>query len=152
MTQFTPYWWQDQPQYRNTEAPPTKADYVVVGAGFTGLSAALTLAEAGCQVIVLDSEAIGFGASTRNGGMLGSGHKMSVADAQKHYGPTIAAQLHCEANASLDFTKNLIVNQNIDCDLHACGRLRTAWTPQDYTAMAAANAGLQKLKRLQRVW
>tara|TARA_B110000908_G_scaffold38985_1_gene47012 strand:- start:86 stop:1411 length:1326 start_codon:yes stop_codon:yes gene_type:complete len=146
MTQFTPYWWQDQPQYRNTEAPPTKADYVVVGAGFTGLSAALTLAEAGCQVIVLDSEAIGFGASTRNGGMLGSGHKMSVADAQKHYGPTIAAQLHCEANASLDFTKNLIVNQNIDCDLHACGRLRTAWTPQDYTAMAAANEGLQKIE------
>ncbi|MFQ3212102.1 MAG: NADPH-dependent 2,4-dienoyl-CoA reductase/sulfur reductase-like enzyme, partial [Oceanospirillaceae bacterium] len=62
MTQFTPYWWQDQPQYRNTEAPPAKADCVVVGAGFTGLSAALTLAQAGRQVVVLDSEAIGFGA------------------------------------------------------------------------------------------
>ena len=32
MTQFTPYWWQDQPQYRNTEAPPAKADCIVVGA------------------------------------------------------------------------------------------------------------------------
>jgi len=146
MTQFTPYWWQDQPQYRNTETPPAKVDCVVVGAGFTGLSAALTLAEAGRQVVVLDSEAIGFGASTRNGGMLGSGHKVSVADAKKHYGPSIAAQLHCEANASLEFTKSLILDQNIDCELQACGRLRTAWTPQDFTAMANANAGLQKIE------
>ena len=146
MTQFTPYWWQGQPQYRNTEAPPAKADCVVVGAGFTGLSAALTLAQAGRQVVVLDSEAIGFGASTRNGGMLGSGHKVSVADAQKHYGPDIAAQLHCEANASLAFTKRLILDHNIDCSLQACGRLRTAWTPQDFTAMASANTGLQNIE------
>jgi glycine/D-amino acid oxidase-like deaminating enzyme len=143
MTQFTPYWWQDQPQYRNTEVLPAKADCVVVGAGFTGLSAALTLAQAGRHVIVLDSEAIGFGASTRNGGMLGSGHKVSVDDAKKYYGPDIAAQLHCEANASLAFTKSLILNHNIDCELQDCGRLRTAWTPQDFTAMAGANEGLQ---------
>jgi glycine/D-amino acid oxidase-like deaminating enzyme len=143
MTQFTPYWWQDQPQYRNTEVLPAKADCVVVGAGFTGLSAALTLAQAGRHVIVLDSEAIGFGASTRNGGMLGSGHKVSVDDAKKYYGPDIAAQLHCEANASLAFTKSLIFDHNIDCELQDCGRLRTAWTPQDFTAMAGANEGLQ---------
>jgi glycine/D-amino acid oxidase-like deaminating enzyme len=146
MTQFTSYWWQDQPQYCNSEAPPVKADCVVVGAGFTGLSAALTLARAGRQVVVLDSEAIGFGASTRNGGMLGSGHKVSAADAQKHYGSVIAAELHCEANASLAFTKSLIVDHNIDCELQACGRLRTAWTPRDFTAMASAYAGLQQIE------
>ncbi|MCS5558529.1 MAG: FAD-binding oxidoreductase, partial [Oceanospirillaceae bacterium] len=146
MIQFSPYWWQNQPQYRNTEAPPTKADCVVVGAGFTGLSAALTLAKAGRQVLVLDSEAIGFGASTRNGGMLGSGHKVSVADAKKNYGPDIAAQLHKEANASLAYTKSLIVDHNLDCDLQACGRLRTAWTPQDFNAMSDANAGLQTIE------
>ncbi len=146
MTQFTPYWWQDQPQYRNTEMPPAKADCIIVGAGFTGLSAALTLAQAGRQVVVLDSEAIGFGASTRNGGMLGSGHKVSVADAKKHYGSTIAAQLHSEANASLAFTKSLIIDNNIDCSLQACGRLRTAWTPQNFTAMARANATLQTIE------
>ena len=126
MTQFTPYWWHNQPQYRNTEVPPTKADCVVVGAGFTGLSAALTLAQAGCDVVVLDSQAIGFGASTRNGGMLGSGHKVSVADAKKYYGSDIATQLHCEANDSLDFTKSLIIDHKINCDLQASGRLRTA--------------------------
>ena len=146
MTQFTPYWWQNQPQYRNTEVPPTKADCVVVGAGFTGLSAALTLAQAGRDVVVLDSQAIGFGASTRNGGMLGSGHKVSVADAKKNYGSDIAAQIHCEANDSLDFTKSLIIDHKINCDLQASGRLRTAWTPQDYTAMAQANSSLQKIE------
>lgn len=146
MTQFTPYWWQDQPQYRNTEVPLAKADCVVIGAGFTGLSAAVTLAQAGRQVIVLDSEAIGFGASTRNGGMLGSGHKVSLADAKKHYGSGIAAQLHSEANASLAFTKNLILDHNIECELQVCGRLRTAWTPADFTAMASANASLQSIE------
>ena len=146
MIQFTPYWWQDQPQYRNTEVLPAKADCIVVGAGFTGLSAALTMAKAGRQVIVLDSEAIGFGASTRNGGMLGSGHKVSVDAAKKYYGPDIAAQLHCEANASLAFTKSLILNHNIDCELQDCGRLRTAWTPQGFIAMAGANTSLQKIE------
>ena len=51
-----------------------KVDIVIVGAGYTGLSAALTLSQAGRSVVVLDAEEIGFGASTRNGGMLGSGH------------------------------------------------------------------------------
>ena len=65
MTQFSPYWWQDQPQYSNSDDIPTKADIVIVGAGYTGLSAALTLSQAGRSVVVLDAEAIGCGASSR---------------------------------------------------------------------------------------
>ena len=83
MTQFSPYWWQDQPQYINSDDIPIKADIVIVGAGYTGLSAALTLSQAGRSVVVLDSEFIGFGASTRNGGMLGSGHKISTDQATR---------------------------------------------------------------------
>ena len=52
MTQFSPYWWQDQPQYSNSDDIPTKADIVIVGAGYTGLSAALTLSQAGRSVVV----------------------------------------------------------------------------------------------------
>ena len=81
MTQFLPYWWQDQPQYNNSDDVPKKADIVIVGAGYTGLSAAFTLSQAGRSVVVLDAETIGFGASTRNGGMLGSGHKISIDQA-----------------------------------------------------------------------
>ncbi|MBT5408396.1 MAG: FAD-binding oxidoreductase, partial [Gammaproteobacteria bacterium] len=82
MTKFTPFWWDGQPQFENIEALPLKADIAIIGAGYTGLSAALTLSKSGKNVIVLDSEMIGFGASTRNGGMLGSGHKVSTDQAK----------------------------------------------------------------------
>ena len=117
MTQYSPYWWQDQPQYINSDVIPKKADIVIVGAGYTGLSAALTLSQTGCSVVVLDAEAIGFGASTRNGGMLGSGHKVSTDQATRQYGSKIAAQIHEEANASLAFTTSLIKENNIECEL-----------------------------------
>jgi len=146
MTQYSPYWWQDQPQYSNSDDIPTKADIVIVGAGYTGLSAALTLSQAGRSVVVLDAEAIGFGASTLNGGMLGSGHKISTDQATRQYGSKIAAQIHEEANASLAFTTNLIKENNIDCELQICGRLRTAWTPQDQIDMSK---NLEKLKAIE---
>ncbi len=146
MTQFSPYWWKDQAQYNNSDDVPKKADIVIVGAGYTGLSAALTLSQAGRSVVVLDAEAIGFGASTRNGGMLGSGHKISTDQALRQYGSKIAAQIHEEANASLAFTTNLIKENNIDCELQICGRLRTAWTPQDQIEMSK---NLEKLKAIE---
>ena len=146
MTQFSPYWWQYQPQYSNSDDIPTKADIVIVGAGYTGLSAALTLSQAGRSVVVLGAEVIGFGASTRNGGMLGSGHKISTDQAARQYGSKIAAQIHEEANASLIFTTNLIKENNIDCELQICGRLRTAWTPQDQIDMSK---NLEKLKSIE---
>ena len=146
MTKFTPYWWDDQPQFENNNKLPSSADVVIVGAGYTGLSAALTLSKAGKNVIVLDSEVIGYGASTRNGGMLGSGHKVSSEEAVQKYGTEIAAQLHKEANASLAFTTNLIKENNIDCDLQICGRLRTSWLPQDQINMSK---NLKKLKVIE---
>ncbi len=76
MTKFYPYWWEDQPDYKESSGLQKKTDTVIVGAGFTGLSAAITLAKSGVSVVVFDSEDIGFGASTRNGGMMGSGHKV----------------------------------------------------------------------------
>ena len=146
MTKFTPFWWDDQPQFENTDELPLSADIVIVGAGYTGLSAALTLSKSGKNVIVLDSEMIGFGASTRNGGMLGSGHKVSTDQAKKKYGEDIAAELHKEASASLAFTSNLIEENNIDCEFQICGRLRTSWLPEDQVSMSD---NLRKLKAIE---
>ena len=145
MTKFTPFWWDGQPQFENTEVLPLNADIVIIGAGYTGLSAALTLSKSGKNVIVLDSEVIGFGASTRNGGMLGSGHKVSTDQAKKKYGEVTAAEIHKEANASLAFTSNLIEENNIDCEFNVCGRLRTSWLPKDQVSMSD---NLQKLKTI----
>jgi len=146
MTKYTPYWWEGQPRFENNNELPQSADVVIVGAGYTGLSAALTLANNGKKVIVLDAEDIGFGASTRNGGMLGSGHKVSNDHAQQKYGSEIASNLHKEANASLAYTTNLIKENQIDCDLQICGRLRTSWLPQNQTDMSN---NLNKLKVIE---
>nr|WP_255599980.1 FAD-binding oxidoreductase [Afifella sp. IM 167] len=64
----------------------TKADICIVGGGFTGLSAALTLAEAGASVVVLEADRIGYGASGRNGGQIHSGQRRDVLWLEKHYG------------------------------------------------------------------
>ena len=145
MTKYSPYWWEDQPKYIESSDLPKDTDVVIVGAGFTGLSAAITLAKSGVSVVVFDSEELGFGASTRNGGMLGSGHKVSPQEAEKKYGLEIAGKIHKEANASLAFTTDLIKENNIDCDLKICGRLRTSWLPQDHLSMSE---NLKKLKAI----
>ena len=145
MTKFSPYWWEGQPKYSESIGLPKKTDVVIVGAGYTGLSAAITLANSGLSVVVFDSEEIGFGASTRNGGMMGSGHKVSPQQAEKKYGKDVAGQIHKEANASLEFTTNLIKKNNIDCDLQICGRLRTSWLPQDQLSMS------ENLNKLQAI-
>ena len=74
-----PYWWEHAPPTSvDTPALPARADVAVIGSGYTGLSAALTLARAGRSVIVLDSGIPGIGASSRNGGMLGHSLKPSL--------------------------------------------------------------------------
>jgi hypothetical protein len=68
-----PYWWQEAPREVESDSRlPARADVAIVGAGFTGLSAAIELARAGRSVLALDAHAPGEGASSRNGGMVGA--------------------------------------------------------------------------------
>ena len=71
----------------------TRADVCVVGAGYTGLSAALHLAEAGFDVVLLEAQRVGFGASGRNGGQLGSGQRMEQTALERLVGADDAAHL-----------------------------------------------------------
>jgi NADPH-dependent 2,4-dienoyl-CoA reductase/sulfur reductase-like enzyme len=71
-----PFWWRDAPPSVGAQVLlPATADVLVIGSGFTGLSAALVLARAGRDVVVVDAGVPGFGASTRNGGQVGSGNQ-----------------------------------------------------------------------------
>ncbi len=63
-----------------------KTSVCVIGAGFTGLNAALTLAKSGVDVIVLEASRIGFGATGRNGGQIGTGQRVDVEELEKKYG------------------------------------------------------------------
>src|SRR5690242_14194705 len=72
---------------------PQKADVAIIGGGFTGLSAARTLAKQGTKVVVLEANTIGWGASSRNGGMVLTGLKVGMGTVLKKYGPDLAKKL-----------------------------------------------------------
>ncbi|MBY0611180.1 MAG: FAD-binding oxidoreductase [Beijerinckiaceae bacterium] len=132
----TPYWWDAAPrEAEQAVALPAKADVVIIGGGYAGLSAALTLARAGRSVVVCEAGPPGFGASSRSGGMIGHGHRLSYSALVAKYGAAKAKALILEGMASLDFAKALVADEEIDAKLKPVGRLRGAWTTADYDTM-----------------
>ncbi|MEQ8293627.1 MAG: FAD-binding oxidoreductase [Roseovarius sp.] len=95
----------------------TRADVCVVGAGYTGLSAALHLAEQGLDVVLLEANRVGFGASGRNGGQLGSGQRMDQHFVEKQVGRDDATKLWALAEDAKALVKSLIAKHDIDCHL-----------------------------------
>jgi len=133
---FDPWWWQAAPLEAPDTAPlPRHCDVAIIGAGYTGLSAALTLARAGRSVLVLEADRAGSGASTRNGGMIGSGHRLGFAVLAEQFGKDRAVAILREGQASLDFTVSLIESERIDCQFTRSGRFRAAWRERDYESM-----------------
>lgn len=94
-----------------------KADVCVIGAGYTGLSAALHLAQAGRRVVVLEAHRVGFGASGRNGGQLGSGQRVDQDALEKMVGAAQAHVLWQLAEEAKALVKSLIHEHRIDCHL-----------------------------------
>src|SRR4051812_46223462 len=80
---------------------PERADVAVIGAGFTGLSAARTLASHGARVLVLEAQTIGWGASSRNGGMVLTGLKLSAEALTKRYGLETTRRMYDASLASI---------------------------------------------------
>ncbi|WP_211222277.1 NAD(P)/FAD-dependent oxidoreductase [Sediminimonas qiaohouensis] len=120
-------------------------DVVVIGSGFTGLSAALTLTRAGRSVAILEKDQLGAGASTRNGSQLGSGNqKFRVKTLIEMFGELKAKALLSEGVAMLDYIEELIRTENLDCHFYRCGRFRGAVRPAHYDAMARDMEDLHK--------
>jgi glycine/D-amino acid oxidase-like deaminating enzyme len=133
----TPLWWETAPREGDLGATlPRSADIVIIGAGYTGLSCALALARAGRSVTVIDSGAPGFGASSRSGGMVGHGHRLSYAKLEARYGAPKAKAILREGVAAFDFTIALIERERIDAKFARVGRFRGCATASDYEANA----------------
>jgi gamma-glutamylputrescine oxidase len=103
------------------EHPPLqgalRADVCVIGGGFTGLSAALNLAEQGFDVVLLEAERIGFGASGRNGGLIGSGQRKDVLEMEQQFGLDCSREFWNFAEAAKADIRTRVAQHNIDCDL-----------------------------------
>ena len=94
-----------------------KADVCIIGGGFTGLSAALNLAERGLDVILLEAERIGFGASGRCGGLVGSGQRKDVLEMEEAFGLRRSKSLWECAELAKDEIRQRVAKHNIACDL-----------------------------------
>lgn len=134
-----PWWWEAaEPPARGTgQGLPDQAQVAIVGGGYAGLSAALTLGRLGHRATVLDAERIGWGASSRNGGMVSGGLKVASGALERAYGPAKAREIALAAAASFPFIEETIAREGIDCDYVRCGRFTPAWTPKHYDAQAA---------------
>ncbi len=95
-----------------------QADVCVIGAGFTGLSAALNLAEHGLDVVLLEAERVGFGASGRCGGMIGSGQRKDVLELEEQFGLERSQQLWQFAEQAKQEIRDRVAKHDIPCELH----------------------------------
>lgn len=93
------------------------ADVCVIGGGFTGLSAALNLAEQGMDVVLLEADRVGFGASGRNGGLIGSGQRKEALELEAQFGLEKSRQLWAFAEAAKAEIRQRVEKHAIPCDL-----------------------------------
>lgn len=128
-----------------------KADVCVVGAGYTGLSAALHLAEAGYDVALIEAQRIGFGASGRNGGQLGSGQRADQQQLEKMVGREDADKLWEQAEETKALVKSLIAKHQINCYLkpgiaHACFSDREMKEEHEYAEFLNTRYGYDQIE------
>lgn len=102
------------------------ADVAVIGAGYTGLSAALHLAMAGTGVVVIDAREPGWGASGRNGGQVIPGLKYDPPDMLAKYGPDLGARMTEFVGQTPQLVFDIIARHGIDCDARRCGWIQPA--------------------------
>ena len=147
-----PYWWDTvEPDERSTKYEvrsttlPARADVVIVGAGYTGLSAARHLAGAGASVVVVEREQVGWGASSRNGGQVLTGLKVDAAALVERYGQSRARQLFEIATAAMVRLETLIAEDAIACDYQRSGHLCAAFKPAHFDAFREEQALLARV-------
>ena len=123
-------------------APPLdhdcKVSVAVVGAGYTGLSAGLHLAEAGVDAVMIDAHEPGWGASGRNGGQVNPGLKHDPDDVEREFGPDLGRRMVALAGSAPQTVFDLIERHRIDCDARQSGTIRAAIATSSLAEVRAA--------------
>lgn len=123
------------PDDSNLRPLPEKVDVAIIGGGYTGLSAARTFAKNGAKAALLEAETIGWGASSRNGGMVLTGLKLGMKTVLKKYGRELAGRLFQCSLDSIDTVEQIIKEEDIDCGFARRGHLLVTNKPKHYEAL-----------------
>jgi glycine/D-amino acid oxidase-like deaminating enzyme len=130
--------WTDQYPYPDelAKAPlPSKVDVAVIGGGLTGLNTARVLARSGTSVAVLERQTIGWGASSRNGGMATTGLKQSITVIFKKYGPELGKVFWQTSLDAIDLIGEIVADEELDCDFSRRGHVYLATKPAHFRMM-----------------
>ena len=152
-TEHRPYWHTTMPALRDRRGLvlPETADVVVVGGGFTGVAAARRLALGGARVTLIESRTLGWGASTRNGGIVHPGFKWGPESLVRRHGRELGRALYLESLEALAFLTGLIRDEGIDAELRTNGYMELAWGAADAAGFLAEQAALADLGVVARV-
>jgi glycine/D-amino acid oxidase-like deaminating enzyme len=139
-----PYWHATMPALpdRTGRTLPPRADVVVVGGGYTGVAAARRLAQGGATVTLLEANRLGWGASTRNGGIIHPGYKWGPRALVRRYGDDLGRALYGETLEAYRFVTGLIAAERIDCEFRECGHVELAYAPSHVHDLEEAQASL----------
>lgn len=135
------YWLDTAPPFKGAAAGPVegRADVAVIGGGFTGLSAALALANRGASVVVLEAGPVIGEASGRNGGQCNNGLAHDYGALAASIGAERAKAYYRAYCAAVDTVERLAREESIDCAFRRCGRLKLAAKPAHYEKLARAH-------------
>jgi len=129
----TPYWWEETPRPEISQhALPVKADVVVIGAGYTGLSAALQTSRGGRHTVVVDADDVGWGCSTKNGGQISTSIKPTYQELASKYGAERAFKILKEGHNALAWIADFVASEKIDCHFKIAGKFTGAHNPAQY--------------------
>jgi glycine/D-amino acid oxidase-like deaminating enzyme len=123
---------------------PDSVDVAVIGSGVTGLSAARTLAKRGIKTAVLEAETFGWGASSRNGGMVLTGMKLPVPTLISRYGRERVQRMYAASVESIDYVEQIVREEKIDCDFSRCGHLEVACKQAHFDGYAESAARIAR--------
>jgi glycine/D-amino acid oxidase-like deaminating enzyme len=134
----------DSPAVVASSEMPDFVDVAIIGGGYCGLSAARMLAKRGVNVGVLEAETFGWGASSRNGGMVLTGMKLPVPTLIKRYGREAVRKMYAASLESINSVEQVVREENIDCNFSRCGHLEVACKQSHFDGYEESAALIQR--------